>query len=118
MEKWAGEKNAQKPGESLVFFFFSPSSRDGPLFLGSSVLSPGRVFETHLDAQLGVLRRAVGRVLTLARERCVVVVLPRHHPQHGFHGVQGAVVEQLLRRFDASVQHVPQAVDPRDLQRK
>lgn len=71
---------------------------------------------THLDAQFRVLRRAVGRVLTLARERRVVVVLARHHPQHGFHGVQGAVVEQFLGRFYASVQHVPQPVDPRDLQ--
>lgn len=71
---------------------------------------------THLDAQFRVLRRAVGRVLTLARERRVVVVLARHHPQHGFHGVQRAVVEQFLGRFYASVQHVPKPVDPRDLQ--
>lgn len=74
-----------------------------------------RVF-TYLDAQFRILRRAVGRVLTLARKRRVVVVLPRHHPQDGLHRVQRTVVEQFFRRLDAPVQHVPQPVDPRDLQ--
>lgn len=119
--KWTGEGNAQKcspeaPNISPPGFSMGWPMTQFSLDLCSFrrlLLSPST---THLDAQFRVLRRAVGRVLTLARERRVVVVLARHHPQHRFHGVQGAVVEQFLGRFYAPVQHVPQPVDPRDLQ--
>lgn len=109
--KWTGEKNAQKARPNIYIYLRAGFSTDNdPVFRCLPCST------THLDAQFRVLRRAVGRVLTLARERRVVVVLARHHPQHGFHGVQRAVVEQFLGRFYASVQHVPKPVDPRDLQ--
>jgi len=63
----------------------------------------GPSVDTYLDAKFGVLRRAIRRILTLARECRVVVVLPRHHPQNGLHRVQRPVIEQLFRGLDATV---------------
>lgn len=71
---------------------------------------------THLDAQLGVLGRAVGGVLALAGEGGVVVLLARRHGQDRLDGVERPVLVLDVLRLDALVQHRAQPVDPRDLQ--
>lgn len=58
---------------------------------------------TYLDAEFGALRRTIRHVLTLARESCVVVILPRHHSQDGLYSSQRTVIVRLLRGFDATV---------------
>lgn len=54
--------------------------------------------------------------MALAREGRVVVVLPWHYPQDGLHRVERAILVRLLRGFDATMKHVAQSIDPRDLQ--
>lgn len=116
LERRGGQKTRTKTGGFPLFQgrgggrgrrFKSDSARDA---------QKSRPENTHLDAKFGVLRRAIRRVLTLAREGRVVVLLPRHHPQHGLHREERPVFVRLLRGFDATMKHVAQSIDPRDLQ--
>lgn len=69
----------------------------------------------YLDAKLGVLRRAIGRILTLTSKCGVIVLLAWRHSQDRFDGVQWPVFVLDVLRLDATVQHRAQTVDPRYL---
>lgn len=60
------------------------------------VFVENRALINYLDAYFGALRRTISRILTLAREGRVVVILSRHHRQGGLYRVKGTVIEKLL----------------------
>lgn len=72
--------------------------------------------DSHLNPELGILRRAVRCVLALACEGGVVVLLSRHHFQRRFYREQRPALVLLQLRGYSFVQHVTQAIDPRDLE--
>ena len=66
----------------------------------------------YLDAQLGILRRAISRILTLTSERGVIVLFARSYCQDRFDRVERAILVGQVLGLDAFVQYGAQTVDP------
>lgn len=73
---------------------------------------------TYLQFQFGRLMRPLGRVLRLASESGVVMLLPGGEFQNGFGGESSAVGQLVGDVLDAVREDVPVPIDPGDFGRR